>query len=299
MRGTLHVLPSSELALWQSALAESPRYLRAAAWQNYYGISLEELEAITGAVGRALHNRLLTRQELAQEVAVLLGREDLAEKIAQSSWGTVLKPAAFTGLLCFAPSVAQAVRFTNPVTWLNLRHLWRNPEAVATVITRRFLAAYGPATYHDLARWWNGGGVGSGRKWLDALGNEVMPVQIEGKAAWILSCDAQELADSILRRSVRLLPGFDQYVVASSCHVEQLLSGAVRSRIFRPQGWISAVVLVNGRIEGVWTYKLKGAHIDVVIEPFTEFRTWVRRAVAEEAERLAAFFDRRLRLSYA
>ncbi len=34
MRGTLHLLPSTELPLWQGALATSPRYLRPALWRR-------------------------------------------------------------------------------------------------------------------------------------------------------------------------------------------------------------------------------------------------------------------------
>ena len=34
-----------------------------------------------------------------------------------------------------------------------------DPQSATAAVTRRFLAAYGPATYHDLARWWSGGGI--------------------------------------------------------------------------------------------------------------------------------------------
>src|SRR5579871_1218887 len=39
MRGTLHLLPSSELPLWHSALGASGRFLRESAWQKYFGIT--------------------------------------------------------------------------------------------------------------------------------------------------------------------------------------------------------------------------------------------------------------------
>src|SRR5581483_10256438 len=68
MRGTLHLLPSVELPLWHAALSTSPRWLRPAGWKRAYGISLEELDRITVAIGEALEDRLLTREELAAEV---------------------------------------------------------------------------------------------------------------------------------------------------------------------------------------------------------------------------------------
>ena len=71
-----------------------------------------------------------------------------------------------------------------------------------------------------------------------------------------------------LLRSVRLLPGFDQYVIAASRHAEHLLPGDFRVRVYRPQGWVSPVLLVNGRMLGVWRHHMKGSRVEVTIEPF-------------------------------
>src|SRR5690349_9596037 len=64
MRGTLHLLPSRELPLWHGALSTSRRYLRPVAWQNSYGMTLDDLDRITQSIGRALHGKLMTREEL-------------------------------------------------------------------------------------------------------------------------------------------------------------------------------------------------------------------------------------------
>src|SRR3954453_2250715 len=148
MRGTLHLLPADELHLWHAALSISPRYLKAASWQNNFGITLEDLDRLTEAIAAALDGRLMTREELAEEVGRITGSATFGAKLGQS-WGTILKPAAFTGRLCFGPSVGQRVRFTRPDTWLAAVPEPLLPQAATAAITRRFLAAYGPATYHD------------------------------------------------------------------------------------------------------------------------------------------------------
>jgi hypothetical protein len=68
--------------------------------------------------------------------------------------------------------------------------------------------------------------------------------------------------------------------------------------VYRPQGWISPVLLVNGRMDGVWRYTVKGSRVEVVIEPFVKAPVWVRRAAGKEAERLAAFLGGTLRLAF-
>jgi len=293
MRGTLHLLPSSELSLWHAALSTSPRYLKPALWQKYFGISQEELHQLTEAIAAALNGRVMTREELAQEVN---------PKLNESSWGTILKPTAFTGRLCFAPSLGQRVRFTRPDTWLAEVGCALgpavDPQAAQAEITRRFLAAYGPATYHDFARWWSGGGVSAAKQWIGLLGNEACPVEVEGARAWMLAGHAREARELAPGKSVRLLPGFDQYVVGASYHAESLLPDGLRSRVYRPQGWISPVLLVNGLMQGVWRHEILGNRVEVVIEPFSKAPAWVRRAAGLEAERLAAFFGCKLSLTW-
>jgi Winged helix DNA-binding domain len=296
MRGTLHLLPSAELPMWHAGLSTSRRYVTPVRWQKYAGITLDELDALTVAVGEVLHDRVLTREGLARELA-RTGSPELAAKVAASSWGMMLKPAAFTGRLCFGPSAGTRVQFTNPRSWLGIAS-GVEPAAATAEITRRYLAAYGPATARDLSRWWNGGGVGLGREWLAALGDEAVQVDIEGTPAWMLAADARRVRDLDPPRAIRLLPGFDQYVVGASWHVEELLPGAFRGRIFRPQGWISPVLLVDGRMLGVWRHEIKGSRVDVTIEPFIRVPAWVRRGAAEEAERLAEFLGGKVQLSW-
>ena len=298
MRGTLHLLPAAELSLWHAALSTSPRFLKPAQWQKYFGVTIEELDHLTETIGTALDDRVMTRVELAEEVRRLTGFARLAE----SSWGTMLRPAAFSGRLCFGPSLGPRVRFTRPDSWVAGAGRSLGPpvdaQSATAAVTRRFLAAYGPATPHDLARWWNGGGVSAARRWIAALGDEVSPVGLDGAEAWILTAHAREARDIPTLRSVRLLPAFDQYVVGASWHAAHLLPGDLRSRVYRPQGWISPVLLVNGRMQGTWRHELKGSRVEVVIEPFVRQPAWVRRAAGQEAERLAAFLDGALNLAW-
>jgi uncharacterized protein YcaQ len=303
MRGTLHLLPAGELPLWRAALSTSRRFLRAATWQKHFGITLEELDQVTEAVATALDGRLMTREELVREVCRLTGSAAFGAKLGQS-WGTMLRPAAFAGHLCFAPSVGQRVRFTRPDTWLAAAGCPPapavDPQAAPAAITRRFLASYGPATFHDLARWWGGSNsVTTARQWIASMGEEVTPVEVDGVQAWMLTADAGEVRGHTSDRSVRLLPGFDQYVVGASWHAEQLLpAGDLRIRVYRPQGWISPVLLVNGRMEGTWRHEIKGSRVEVVIEPFAMVPVWARRAAGQEAERLAAFLGCTLSLEW-
>src|SRR5437016_14571522 len=68
MRGTLHLLPATEVHLWHAALSISPRYLRPALWRKNFGMTLEDLDRLTEAVAAALDGRVMAREELAEGV---------------------------------------------------------------------------------------------------------------------------------------------------------------------------------------------------------------------------------------
>ena len=259
---------------------------------------MEQLHLLTEAIGTALDGRVMMREELAQEVGRIIGSSAFGSKLAEGSWGTILKPAAFTGRLCFGPSVGQRVRFTRPDTWVGAARKPVEPEAATADVTRRFLAAHGPATYHDLARWWGGASRATARQWIASVGDEVSPVDLDGAKAWMLTADVRKMRDFSPVRSVRLLPGFDQYVIAASHHAEHLLPGDLRIRVYRPQGWVSPVLLVNGLMHGTWRHQSKGSRVEVVIEPFVKAAAWVRRAAGEEAESLASFLGGTLSLNW-
>src|SRR5690349_10595965 len=289
MRGTLHLLPAAELHLWHAALTTSRRYLSSTRWEKHFGITIHDLERLTDAIGQVLDGQVMTRQELARAVGRITRSPKLGAKLGEGSWGTILKPAAFAGNLCFAPSLGQLVRFTRPASWCALTAQRPDAQAATAEVTRRYLSAYGPATYRDLARWW-GSGMAMGRQWLAAMGEEVTAVDLEGTQGWMLSHDLRELRTIDLVRSAHLLPAFDQYVIGASPHAEQLLRPDLRKRVYRPQGWVSPVLLVNGRMEGVWRHELRGSRVEVSIEPFARLPKWARILAEQEAERLAAFF---------
>jgi hypothetical protein len=161
-----------------------------------------------------------------------------------------LKPAAFRGDLCFAPSEGRSVRFARPDQWLGP---WEpaDEDEVVRAVTRRYLAAYGPANREALARWFGMPSPAQAGRWLEALGDEGATVEVGGEALVMLAEDVEEAAVAEPAGAVRLLPAFDHYVVAAPRDADAVLPAAQRARVYRPQGWLSPVVLVDGRMAGV------------------------------------------------
>ncbi len=107
-----------------------------------------------------------------------------------------------------------------------------------------------------------------------------------------LVSEAQESVPST-QAPVRLVPAFDQYVIAATRHAANLLPGPFKERVYRAQGWLSPMVLVEGRMDGVWRHERKGDRLVVEVEPFADLSPAARHGVEEEAERLAGFLAAR------
>jgi Winged helix DNA-binding domain len=296
MRGTLHLLPAEELGLWVAAQGALKPRQEVGSWLRYHGLKREQAEAMLAAIPAALDGRCLTREELAGEVARLTGIKDLDGKL-RSGFGELLKPAAFRGDLCFAPSDGRNVRFARPDQWLGSWEPVEVDEAVRAV-TRRYLAAYGPANREALARWFGMTLPAMAGRWLASLGDEATTVKVDGEELVMLAADADEAASAKPAGSVRLLPAFDHYVVAAPRDRDAVLPAEHRARVYRPQAWLSPVLLIDGRMAGVWSHERKGDRLVVSIEPFGRLARAVKAAAEAEAAALAAFLGGELELTY-
>jgi hypothetical protein len=91
----------------------------------------------------------------------------------------------------------------------------------------------------------------------------------------------------------------EENIVAAPRDREAVLLEALKGRVYRQQGWLSPVMLVDGRTEGVWRHERKGDRLVVGIEPLVDQPGWVRRATEEETERLARFVAGELELGWS
>jgi hypothetical protein len=251
--------------------------------------------AVVPYIDKALRGKILTRMELATAITKQGATPRMVDGLL-GSWGGYLKHASFAGYLCFASSDGEA-RFTHPATWLRKPPAREDSNKAFDWMTSRYLSAYGPATPVELGpRWW-GINQGNAKRRLAALGDRVTEVRIEGARFWMLTEDVAELEATEPVDVVRLLPAFDQWVVCASRRVPALSDPEHHGRIYRAQGWVSPVLLVNGRMAGIWKHEQKGTTVSVKVEPFAKLPRWVGPHIADEAGRVADFLGGKLELT--
>jgi hypothetical protein len=293
MRGTLHLLSPEDAGAYL-ALVGAARSWERPAWQRNFGVSGAEVDALARAVSDILADRVLERAELIDEVAARTGSRALDEHL-RSGWSALLKPLAWMGLLCNGPARGGRVTFTSPATWLPSWGGLPAPHDAARIAIPAYLRAHGPATSAAFDAWLTRGSSRREdvREWFAALEERLVTVDVDGHRALLLAEDLDELCQAARSPAVRLLAGFDQYLLGPGTGDPRIVPHARRKQVSKTAGWISAVVLVGGRVAGVWEL----AEDAVVVSLFEEAGDVNRDALEAEAARVGAFTGRDLRVS--
>jgi hypothetical protein len=290
MRQTLHLIPTDEFHIYIAAL-RSARISGAMRIMSKFGIDREESEALTALIIDALSEGPLSRAAI--HAAVRSKASKRVHAYMERVWSIMRLPVA-EGLICYGSGENNEVTFIRSDRWLRKLKLKSITAAEAQcALFLKYLSAYGPATPTDFAHW--AGIPMQEAKALPALlQSELAEVPGEKKRCFLLRKDVAALeAVDLAQSSVRLLPHFDPFLLAHR-EKDHLLSAANYKLVYRNQGWISPVVLVDGAVAGVWSYKVQNKKLSVTIEPFGKLSRNARAAVTKEALRLAAWFEREL-----
>ena len=264
MRGTLHLLPVDIAGAFLALIAAVRRWEQAA-WQNTF-VSASQVARLGEAAVELLEGQVLSREDLLARVLERTGDAQLAGHI-RSGWGAVLKPLAWQGLLCYGPSEGNRVTFTSPSTWAPGWRGLPSVEQAARVVIPAYLGAYGPATMAAFDSWLLRGQSGRAavRAWFAAAHERLVEVQVDGQTAFARAEDVDELAAARPSSTVRLLPGFDQYILGPGTGDTRVIPAAHRPNVSRTAGWISPVVVFGGRVVGTW--EARGGNLELRLFP--------------------------------
>jgi hypothetical protein len=291
MRGALHLLEPRHGAAFLALIAHARPWERPS-WQRVFGMTPARMAALREAVALALEGAVLTREELIHAVVDRPGLRD-AESGLRSGWGMLLKPLAWQGELCHGPMRGQNVTFVRPAdvsrAWTGLP----STDEAAAIAIDAYLGVHGPATFEQFGAWLSGGFFGRRqlRAWFADQGDRLARVDVEGEEAWLRAEDVPELVATEPTTVVRLLPGFDQWVLAPGTADGSVVPRARRSLVSRQSGWISPVVVRGGVVAGTWELGRDAVRI-----------AWFReagqppKALATEVERLCGIVGRELRM---
>ncbi len=258
MRGTLFVQAADLIAVVATATRRvvsrgRDRYLEANGLhpRRYEQLAEQVAEAVAGQAldARQIRAAVETREALPAVIHVMCDEGRLVRWRGRGGWGA-------------APQTYRL--FTEALPHVDLS-AWEEPEAIRELV-RRYLRAYGPVSEEDI-RWWTGLDAASVRAALASLADETVSVAVEGVGGTFLLHRDDDLAVQRGSRGhgtseVSLLPILDPYLQGYK-NRGRIIDGEHRDYVADGKGNTTSVVLVDGRVAGVW---------DLVREPEPELR---------------------------
>jgi hypothetical protein len=192
----------------------------------------------------------MTREELSAAVTARSPFRHLGPAFMSKS-DTFLKPLAWQGDMSFGPPREGHATFQrldhNPL-WAGVPGL----EEAGMRAVEAYFRAYGPATPAHV-QYWLGADLGAGRKriqsWIAAFGDCLAAVDINGDSAYVLREDLDDVAATPASTVVRLLPGYDQWVLGPGTADAHVVPPAQRQLVSRQAN----IVIVGGLVSGTWT----------------------------------------------
>jgi hypothetical protein len=296
-RQTLHLLTADDLAEFVVAARSLERW-HTPAWLRYFKMTEEEVGEVLQAIGDVLGRTPMTRVQVVDAVVERVRRPHLRDDML-TGWGTFLGPAAQRGRLVFGPSEGRNVAFVDPSAWLD-RPIGpgADPAAADAALSRlivRYLAVFPGSSREMIGRWWGGGRRAGVTRAVKVLPEPVVEVDVEGTRGLVLASDVGALAAVSPEHPARLLPGFDPFTNELPRRVDAVLGAADHERVHRTAGWVTPIVVVDGRVAGTWEIE-NGRSGAVAVRPFGRWRGGARKELQTEVDRVASFLDRRVQL---
>lgn len=269
------------------ALRAASRMWELPSWQRFYRLTPADWPLFRHAVREALANGPLTREELGAAVTARPKFRHLGFAFADES-RTLLKPLAWQGDMSFGPprdGRATYQRLDSNPRWAGVPDL----DEAGPLAVEAYLSAYGPATPGHV-HYWLGDGLGAGRKriqsWIASCGHRLAAVDIDGETAYVLRVDLDDLAGTPATTTVRLLPGYDQWVLGPGTADAHIVPPARRTPISRNAN----IVIAGGVVTGTWSQ----TEDQIVTAWFAEAGQPPQDALAEQVARLSTILERPL-----
>jgi hypothetical protein len=220
----------------------------------------------------------LTRQEL-KSILADAGIETDVQRLAH-----IVAWAELDGLICSGPR--RGKQFTYALLEERMKRSDRpDREQSLAKLALRYFSSHGPAQLKDFA-WWSGLAEKDAQSALDMVKSRLNQATVNTKTYWFPPHTEAGIPD---RPTALLLFVYDEYTIAY--HDRSDISEAQDiERMIAMGNALTAVIVLNGRVEGTWTKALTKDSVGIRLDPFRELNNNEREAVEAQVERYGRFF---------
>ncbi len=267
MRGTLHLMATQDVR-WMCRLLNE----RIVATTRRVFAAEGLTDAVVGRAREALVDALRGGVALSRPDAVKVLEAGGVDPRGQRTYHLVGRFCQ-EGLLCQGPAEGRQPTFVLIDEWVPWSWEPDREEAMAALATR-YVASHGPVTERDFAGWCHQT-LAFAREAV-ALAGDTVTTETIGGQAYLVAADRPQPAAGA---PVRLLPGFDEYVLGYKDRSAILTPEEELRVVPGKNGMFLGTVVAGGLVVGTWNRTTTARRTVVRVTPFAALSATRRRAV--------------------
>lgn len=254
LRPTWHLVAAQDIR-WMLTLTAPHVHQLVAYMYRQLELSGALLSRTDTIIAKALEgNNHLTRAELMTE----LDKEGINTSDLRSAH--LMFHAELNGVVCSGAMRGKQMTYALLDERVSPTPTLTREEALAE-LAKRYFVSHGPATLQDFV-WWSGLKVSDARTGLEMIKSVLISEKIDDQLYWFSSH-----TPSFSQNTVHLLPAFDEFMVSykdrtASLSADNHTTAITGNGIFKP------IIVVNGKVEGVWKRSLQKDKVKVETDFF-------------------------------
>jgi hypothetical protein len=277
LRGTLHFVAAEDLN-WMLSLTRERMIKRSASIFAGEGLTSAVLERADHTARSELSGgRVITRDRL-YEVLAESGVSQLGQARYHALWYLCQ-----IGTLCLGPPQRKTQTFVLLDEWVKQPTVLDRSEALAELAVRYF-RSHGPATERDFS-WWSSLTLADAREGLASVASLLQHRRVDGVDYYL----SPDLPESPPAAGVRLLPGFDEYLLGYTDRTVALAEEHSPLVFPGKNGMFLPTIVVDGAVAGVWKRTRSSGRVAFDLQPFSPISSRATKSVRAAAEEYAAF----------
>ncbi|MBX3092730.1 MAG: AlkZ family DNA glycosylase [Cryobacterium sp.] len=280
MRGTLHVVAPEDLR-WMLGLTRDRLVRGSLARRAALGLREADLETARGAARDALTGGTALSRKDIYRCFDAAGVSTEGQRGYHTLWYL-----AQTGTLCIGPPSGREQTFALLDEWVTSNRDLEGDEALGELAVRYF-RGHGPASIRDFA-WWSSLTLTDARRGLARARDELDSRDRDGELLYF----AHGQVGDGPRDGIRLLPGFDEYILGYQSRTPQLSTSDAGEIVPGGNGVFRGTIVEDGIVVGTWKRAASRGSAVVESRTFSAPSSRLRDGIARETARYASFFDR-------
>ena len=168
----------------------------------------------------------------------------------------------------------------------------KREEALAK-LAERYFKSHGPAKTDDFI-WWSGLNITDGKSAMEMIKEKLFSETIKSKTYWLHNTFS---ASEKFTSSLHVLPAFDEFIISYKDRTA-MLNLEHHHKAFSSNGIFYPVIIMNGKVIGLWKRDVKKDLVIIQTELFTKISKSTMNSIEKKFNQFGKFLEKKTEVHF-